>query len=311
MRALIALLLSLWLAPAWAQVPLTGAGKGTPAAFAGPFDVYTTAPAVGWSCARALSAAKAAAQANLCELVDSASPTTPICTLKAKKDGFVDLTTASCTGGLTPAAACAAATGGVCNIWKIYDQSGNSRDAVQATAANQPVIRFSSTPSGALPAIDCKTAGTIIASVSAGTAINQAFATSLVAFHPTGLGNGNLLGSDGTAVTTISSTTATVAAGTNLTAAISDNTWYAVQGLLNGNGTSSAINVNGSDTTGAAGTGGIASGATLSICRALGSQGRGYIAEALIWGSSATTTSTDRTNIYNNQHSANGYGTGW
>lgn len=31
MRSLIALLLALWLAPAWAQVPMTGAGKGTPA----------------------------------------------------------------------------------------------------------------------------------------------------------------------------------------------------------------------------------------------------------------------------------------
>ena len=30
MRVLIALLLSLWTAPAWAQVPMTGAGKGTP-----------------------------------------------------------------------------------------------------------------------------------------------------------------------------------------------------------------------------------------------------------------------------------------
>lgn len=31
MRTLIALLLSLWLASAWAQVPMTGAGRGTPA----------------------------------------------------------------------------------------------------------------------------------------------------------------------------------------------------------------------------------------------------------------------------------------
>lgn len=32
MRSLITLLLTLWLAPAWAQVPMTGAGKGTPGA---------------------------------------------------------------------------------------------------------------------------------------------------------------------------------------------------------------------------------------------------------------------------------------
>lgn len=32
MRSLIALLLSLWLAPAWAQVPMTGAGRGSPIA---------------------------------------------------------------------------------------------------------------------------------------------------------------------------------------------------------------------------------------------------------------------------------------
>lgn len=35
MRSLIALLLALWFAPAWAQVPMTGAGKGTPSAIAG------------------------------------------------------------------------------------------------------------------------------------------------------------------------------------------------------------------------------------------------------------------------------------
>lgn len=41
MRALIALLLSLWLAPAWAQLPLTGAGKGAPGG-ATPFSITGT-----------------------------------------------------------------------------------------------------------------------------------------------------------------------------------------------------------------------------------------------------------------------------
>lgn len=41
MRSLIALLLSLWLAPAWAQLPMTGAGKGAPTTVT-PFAISQT-----------------------------------------------------------------------------------------------------------------------------------------------------------------------------------------------------------------------------------------------------------------------------
>ena len=73
MRVLIALLLSLWLAPAWAQLPMTGAGKGTPAAaYQGPGDVFTTSPYAWYSCARGFSAAYAAPGTNgACDVVDA------------------------------------------------------------------------------------------------------------------------------------------------------------------------------------------------------------------------------------------------
>lgn len=42
MRRLIAILLSLWLAPAWAQVPMTGAGKGAPGSSASTATITLT-----------------------------------------------------------------------------------------------------------------------------------------------------------------------------------------------------------------------------------------------------------------------------
>jgi hypothetical protein len=121
-------------------------GPGLPVAaaitYVGPNDTISGATAFG-SCARAVSASYAAGGGNLCDLVDSAAPTTVICTLKALTSGKVDLASASCTGGVTPSVKCAAATGGTCNVSKIYDQVNATNSWVQTSAATQPKLTFS------------------------------------------------------------------------------------------------------------------------------------------------------------------------
>ena len=104
--------------PVWAQVgqaPSPAQLVPAPSAptYQGPGNAVSGV--VAWySCARAVDSTKTAGT-SLCELVDSAAPTTVICTLKLGANGFVDLaSTANCTGGVTPTTKCAAATGGVC-----------------------------------------------------------------------------------------------------------------------------------------------------------------------------------------------------
>lgn len=303
------LIAAIWLAVAPVKalagsMTLLGAGKAG-ASYQGPLDVFTASPYAAYSCARALSASVASTTGNLCDLVDSAAPTTVICTLKALTTGKVDLAGTYCTGGLTPSAKCAAATGGVCNISKAYDQTGNGRDASQATAASQPTLLFSSSPTGTLPVMNCNAGGSRILATASVTAA-QPLTLSGVLYHVAVASNGNAFGADFAAVfLTVNGSNAIASGGTSLTSAVSDATWYAVQGLLNGNGTSSAVNVNGSDTTGAAGTTGFSAN-TVRLCRANSAQHGGYIAEALIWA--AASNSADRGNIATNQRSStNGY----
>ena len=93
--------------------------------------------------------------------------------------------------------------------------------------------------------------------------------------------------------------------GTILDLAAANNSWHSVNALANGNGTASAINVDGTDQTGAAGIGGISSN-TLRVVRVSSLTGTVALAEVGVWN--AATISTDRSNLSSNQHSAtNGY----
>lgn len=159
MRSLITLLLALWLAPVLAQVPMTGAGKGTPAAaYVGPGDVTA---AVAWWGFRAYSAAKAAATANVADL-NAVTGGAAVCTLKLATNGDADLTGVYCTGNTqTVPQACAAASGGSCVVSKLYDQVG-SVDMAQATLANMPA--FSTTAQNSKPGMTHTSAGKCLTS---------------------------------------------------------------------------------------------------------------------------------------------------
>jgi hypothetical protein len=273
--------------------------------YTGPGDTFTTSPYAAYSCSEAFTAAYATALGNACDLVDSSAPTVVICTLKFAATGKVDLT-AYCPGSVTPAAKCAAATGAVCNISQAYDQTGNGRHVVQATSISQPPLAFSSTPLGTLPAINCGNGATsIFLAMAATTTQAQPLTMSLVMNRATGTAAGGAIGNTSGAIFMgggAGASLAQVNAGTALTSAVTDNTWFSMSGLFSG--ASSAININGSDSIGNAGAASFAGG-NIRVCRAAATQQSGLIAEAIIW--SASSTSTDRGNLHTNAHSAGRY----
>src|ERR1700688_359277 len=80
----------------------------------------------------------------MCDLVQGssgASPGTAVGTLRATTAGTVDLS-AYFAGSVTPAAACAAITGG-CVVSNQYDQSGSSHPLAVAVVADMPALVFS------------------------------------------------------------------------------------------------------------------------------------------------------------------------
>ena len=276
-----------------------------PPSYAGPGDLLS-----GWfvwgSCARAFSAAYAASGGNACDLVDSAAPTVVICTLKFKPTGFVDLTTASCTGGVTPATKCAAATGGVCNVSQVYDQTGNSRPWTNATAASQPFLVFSGLNS--LPVMKCTAASCRV--ISPGSlSVSFPFTWSVVAERQVTSGVGVVLGAASGNVYIGFGSAANVAGLSNnggpATVAATDNAWHGIQGLAN-TGSGSALNVDGTDTSGLTAGGTAITSDNLRIF-----QGNGIdectcsIAEVGLLA--ATTTSTQRGNLFTNQNGSSGY----
>ncbi len=310
-RKVLLIFAFLWLAPASAQVPMTGAGMAVPAVAAatyqGPGDVFSTSAIGFWSCARVWNAAAASTSTNLCD-INAVTGGAAVCTLRGSSTGFVDLAGSYCAG-TTPAAACAAASGGSCIISKVYNQvSPGTADLTQATAANMPPLVFSSTPSSTLPAISCGTAAQNL-QVSSSSTITQSQpytfslvyrrtdATSSIAFGPSagGVGIGGRASTANQAAVVFNTSIAVTGA--------TDSTWHALSGL--GNGGSGASNLNGTDASANAGTTAL-SAATLRFCRPNAGQFGGTIAEGILWG--ASTNSTNRGDINTNQHSAaNGY----
>lgn len=280
--------------------------SGAAPSYTGPGDVFNTSPVAAYSCSEAYNAAGASTAVSACDLVDSAAPTVTICTLRFTSTGKVDLT-AYCPGSVTPAAKCAAATGGVCNISKAYNLiSPGTLDAVQTTAINQPTLAFSSTPLGTLPAINCGNGTpTILLQTSAGVTQAQPFTLAAVV-NRTGTGPGGAIGGPLTPNLFLGSQTganlADMDAGNDLTMTMTDNAWHTLIGLANG-ASNGAINVDGTDLTGNTGVNTFSSSA-IRLCRATIQWG-GLLAEAQFWG--AITTSTNRNAISANAHSSGRY----
>lgn len=312
MRAL-AVLLSLWLAiaPAAAgQMSLLGAGKATAAAaYSGPGDVVSGA-VLFYSCARAVNATYANGTNSLCDLVDSAAPSTVICTLRVATTGFVDLAGAYCTGSVTPATKCAAATGGVCNVSKMYNQiAPGTNDATNTTAATQPKLTFSAL--GGLPGITCTNAASSAITTTGTITQSTPYTLGAVSVRtPSSATEGGIFGENGSGVTTMEYTAATntvgyLSGGVTNSATASDTNFHSIMAVAP-TAANSTVVVDGSGTT--ATPNGVNIGQIMRICRSANTTQslNGTIMEAWLFNSAFNATQYGNQNT--NARSANGYG---
>jgi hypothetical protein len=294
-----------------------GPGPGTVhsvgSSYSGPGDVVSGATIWG-SCARAYSSATAAGT-SMCDLVDSAAPTTVICTLKLGSNGFVDLvSTANCTGSVTPAAKCAAATGGVCNVQKVYDQIGGTSGWIQSTAATQPVLAFNALNS--LPGWTCTSAAnksmitTTTFTFSApytwvATAKRTANNTTSQAIMGWSTAPNGYLGFSN-ATNTVTSTSS--GGGFATLGSVTDNSFHALQGYIDPSGAAAngLVSADGVDSAGAVVGSSSPSGVTARVCRSAGGLSLdGVMMEAGLWQSQFN--GTQRADMNTNIHGTNGY----
>ena len=300
---------SLWLGVAQGQMaggqmfPGPGTVHAAGGGFSGPGDVVSSATAF-YSCARAYNAAYANGTNSLCDL-NAVTGGAAVCTLRVATSGFADLAASYCAG-TTPAAACAAASGGNCVVSKVYDQTvgGNctgSCDVAQATLANMPALTFS-----ALNGLPCLTMSATSELFSAGpltVLATQPFSTTMVAKQTTGGTNTDAFPKGNPGTFFPNSTSIGMFAGASLTASITLNTYRGMQFIFN---TTSTINVSGTQTTGSAGTGGFPGGTHVG----LGSSNSmlGLFCEGGIWP--IAFSGGQQSLMFSNMNSASGYNGG-
>ncbi len=190
-------------------------------------------------------------------------------------------------------------------VVKLYDQTGGGNDLIQATAGSQPLFLLAAI--GSLPAID----NTATASVRLETTSNitqaQPLTFSTVYNRTSTAVDGILFANNGAiqAVRTavVGANLSGIFAGTSLTAAANDVAWHAVQMLING--VSSQIYIDGSGTTGNAGTGAfLAEKLALLGLAGGGFPFTGYVGELGMWGSDI---SANFSALNTNQHTYWGF----
>ncbi len=314
---------ALALFPALASAQMSGGmmfpGPGTPASsgasYSGPGDIVSSAT-VFYSCARVYNLADASTSTNLCDLVDSGSPTVVICTLRGTTAGTVDLAGTYCTGSVTPATKCAAATGAVCQISKAYNQvNPGTLDALQSNALIQPRLKFSALNS--LPSMNffdgnrfLETSGTVASmsepitwSYVAKRVSNTGNFTAVLDIGVAGAGNEAEAGFNNTVNTWY------LYDGNSIpTASATDSAFHSNQGVFNNAGGTSSFYIDGSATTASLGgavtitSGHIWVGANVASAAII----TGEVMEAGLWNLDFTVSSR-RNNMDTNQHGANGY----
>lgn len=302
-KALLAALL-LFAAPAWAQVPLTGAGKaGALVTYQGLGDLSLGTFIFYRSCSRAFTASYAAGAGALCEVTRTSDNAT--CTIKAAVSGFADLTTAYCSGNTqTIVQFCNATT---CGVDKRTNQANpGTFDDVQATAANRPSLTFSGI--GSLPAMTFAAASSQVLA-TAGTVTQAAGFTFGSVFKRTSAVAGGYLSFPSTteARGSTSADTAVMFCGSvniPITSAL-DSSWNGLSIVCPVSVGNGIYTLNGTSTTG------VSSGnsAINSIAQVGKSNATtfisGLIAEDYLISSALNTTQLGT--LYTNQHGTNGY----
>ncbi len=311
MRALIALLLSLWIAPAWAQLPMTGAGKGTPGVtYQGPGDVVSKTNLKFFVGLRALDAADRGGNLiNLCNAADAA------CVDVASDATTGNLVAPTNVGGTD----CTAVN--TCTIKTWYDRSGalycsgsTACNFTQATIANRATLTFNcinSKPcavfSGSQYYSSSATAASFAATmtVSSVTRRTASFTSQQMIFSTQG---GNSINVNYRAL----ANAVQMFAGTAgvFVSNISDSNYHAIQAIFNG--ASSALVCGGGAGTNCS-TGGtsnsVSPGSTASsggVAMAMGHTGASSILSGEmveLFGYNAVLSGSDATAINNNQYS--------
>lgn len=267
--------------------------------YQGPGDVVSGASVWG-SCARAYNAAYANGTNPLCDLVSSSAPTVVLCTLRVRTNGFADLS-AYCSGSLTPAATCLAATGGICDISKVYDQSGNVNHFTNTTASSQPKLTFSAL--NGLPGIACSSSASSSITTGSNVLLTAPFSMAIVSERTATFttSSGALSqNASGTFVFGYAASANTASFNGVSTATASDSAFHSLIGL---SGSPGSITVDGSTTTGS--TQGTVTAEPMRLCRSANTAVSmdGIIMEGGVWPSTITPSTMNT-----NQHSsANGY----
>lgn len=224
-----------------------GAGNGFSAkkpsagsSYTGPLDAVSgTASASAGPCysLRACSASAASANAKAVNVCDAATNTT-----------CLDITVLS-SGDLDTATALAGPCASSCDIAKWYDQLGSGHDAPQSTNSARPVLSFSCQGTKACLTVN----GSQGFNTTSFPTLAQAWTIASTAYRTSGgfsaiMGDSNPYGS----YFYTSANTADTNAGTHLTATAADATWHALVSVANA--ASSVTNVDGTGTSGAAGS---------------------------------------------------------
>jgi hypothetical protein len=293
----LALLCCLLTGPAWADnLTLLGVGAGNPVTYTGPGDVVAGASA--WFGLRAYSAAVAATGTQKAINIRNTG-TSETCDVLIATSGALATTVSSCSGSSSGTALSTFC--GTCAITKAYDQSGVNYcsaaacDVSQATAASQPTLNLSAL--GSLPGM--QGAGAQSLQKASFPSTSQPVSISVVA-ERTGtftLQAALFLGSEG-AVFHPSANNVAQFYGSFPTASASDSAAHALQFV--GNGGSSTINVDGTNTNGSAGAGAFPSGGSGTLLM-IGANGNltGFEFEAGIWASAFSTL--QQNNMCHNQ----------
>jgi hypothetical protein len=295
---------------------LTGAGgkfKATVAAtYQGPGDIVSGALIWG-SCARVYNVSLASTSTSLCDLVDTSTGATAVCTLRGSSTGFVDLANAYCTGSLTPAAACAAASGGACRVSKVYDQIGGTSGWTNATNSQRPALTFSAI--NGLPGMTGTAAANTNLTTSSTFTQSVPYSWAVVAERTANVTTKQaVIGSSGALNVSMgfaaSANTVYVdgsgSSAVNNGSSIADSAFHALQGVVNG--ASSVIAADGNETTGNAGNTAFSANTSRIMRFAGGSSMDGVWMEGGMWPGAFTSGGGGQIgNLNSNAHGANGY----
>jgi hypothetical protein len=187
-------------------------------------------------------------------------------------------------------------------VTKVYDQSGNAIDMVQATAANQPIFTLNGL--GTHPVMTFVSTSSLSLN-SAAIIAAQPFGMSVVVRHTGSNYPQTMIGTTAPNIQIQFSALNTVLAytGVTLPATAADNTYHALGATLNS--TSSDMNVDGTPTTGDAGTNALGAGSAITLGALVGAAFiDGQILEAGIW---AANIDSSFVSLSTNQHTYWGF----